>query len=338
MLTINVRDEPFVARGDGTGDDTIAVQTAMDYAAATGRICFLPAGLYRVRQLVVPHGLILVGAHQGGYGLPLTDAAQTRLGLIAGTNAPMLLGRPGVAHVTISRVHLDGNKNNNTAGALVQLDDAVVPEEAQWRIRDVFVDAAAGDGVYVGAGRRAVQICDSTVNYSRGTGIVMAGSDGHITRCIVGSNGGHGIRVAASITRVYDCDIYGNGTDGDPAAGNGISVSSTITAVVVHGCGIDRNQRNGIFLARGSGLVTVQQCLMHSNSQAVHGGAHHVHVQTRTGTVSVTGCTFGADAGLENQPGFGIYLDDGARAYAYANLAGDESCCSGFCNAPQRLR
>lgn len=337
MLTVNAREEPFRARGDGEGDDTAAVQAAMDVAAATGRVCFLPAGLYRVRQLVVPHGLILAGAHQGGFGLPVDDRAQTRLGLIAGTNQAMLLGRPGVGHVTITRVHLDGNKNNNRAGDLIHLDDAVVPEEAQWRLRDVFVDAAAGHGVYVGAGRRAVQISDCTVNYSRRHGILLGGSDGHVQRCIVGSNGGHGIVVAASIARVYDCDIYGNGTPGDAATGNGITVASTITAAIVHGCGIDRNLRNGVFLARGAGLVTVQQCLFHSNSRHANGAAHHVHVKTRTGTVSVTGCTFGSD-GLGTEPGFGIYLDDGATASAYGNVADAAAFCSGFCNDPQRLR
>lgn len=337
MLTVNVRDEPFRARGDGAGDDTAAVQAAMDFAAAAGRVCFLPAGLYRVRQLVVPHGLILAGAHQGGFGTGVPDTAQTRLGLIAGSNTPMLYGPPGVAHVTITRVHLDGNKNNNTAGDLVHLADAAVPEEAQWHLRDCFLDAAAGNGVYVGAGRRAVKVSDCTVNYSRATGIVLAGSDSHVQRCIVGSNGGHGIRIAASIARVYDCDIYGNGTPGDPATGNGITVASTITAAIVHGCGIDRNQRNGIFLARGAGLVTVQQCLFHSNSRHANAAAHHVHVKTRTGTVSVSGCTFGTD-GLETAPGFGIYLDDGATANAYGNVADPAAFCSGFCNDPQRLR
>ncbi len=52
--TVNVQSAPFNAIGDGTTDDTAAIQAAID-ATANGGVVYLPPGIYSVNRLNVPH-------------------------------------------------------------------------------------------------------------------------------------------------------------------------------------------------------------------------------------------------------------------------------------------
>jgi hypothetical protein len=61
---VNAKDHGVV--GDGTADDTAAIQAALNAAATKGPVCYLPAGHYRVNgSLVVPAGVTLCGASGG---------------------------------------------------------------------------------------------------------------------------------------------------------------------------------------------------------------------------------------------------------------------------------
>ena len=62
--TVNARD--YGVKGDGTTDDTQALQAALDAASRKGPICFMPPGLYRLNGgLTVPAGVTLCGASGG---------------------------------------------------------------------------------------------------------------------------------------------------------------------------------------------------------------------------------------------------------------------------------
>lgn len=52
---LSVKDPAFRATGDGTTDDTLAIQAAIDAASATGRGLFFPRGDYLVEGLVWDH-------------------------------------------------------------------------------------------------------------------------------------------------------------------------------------------------------------------------------------------------------------------------------------------
>lgn len=61
---VNVRD--LGAVGDGKADDTSTIQAALDRAAKTTPVCFLPPGQYRVNgALIVPAGVTLCGVSGG---------------------------------------------------------------------------------------------------------------------------------------------------------------------------------------------------------------------------------------------------------------------------------
>jgi hypothetical protein len=64
MNHVNVKE--FGAVGDGTRDDTSAIQGALDRAQTNGSTCYLPSGHYRVEgPLTVPSGVTMRGASGG---------------------------------------------------------------------------------------------------------------------------------------------------------------------------------------------------------------------------------------------------------------------------------
>ena len=62
---INVRQ--FGAKGDGTSDDTKAIQSAIDAAAARGGAVFVPPGIYRSAELQMRPHVALTGVPAWDY-------------------------------------------------------------------------------------------------------------------------------------------------------------------------------------------------------------------------------------------------------------------------------
>lgn len=85
------------AVGDGTEDDTSAIQGCLDYAAKTSMLVFFPNGVYLTNSLVVPTGVSMCGASR----------YSTRLVLKGGATAP-LISTTG-SNIQISDLTLDGN-------------------------------------------------------------------------------------------------------------------------------------------------------------------------------------------------------------------------------------
>lgn len=315
----------------GRQESTKDIQRAMIEAVSVGKPLLMRAGVYRTKTLNAPSGLVMNGYHPGGYGVGVLK--ETKLALIANTDAHLLVGAVGSGHVRLNRIHFDGNKNNNNTGNLIHLDDTNLPEECQWHIRDCFIDAAAGHGIYVGAGRRAVQISDCTANYCRLNGIRVNGSDAHVDRCILGSNMVHGIGIGGTVCNVSDCDIYGNGTIGDRDTGDGIAVYSTISMVILRANRVDRNKRNGILVSRDCEAVVVANNLLHSNSQHENGVFHGINIQSTNASIVVHGNSFGTDGNVSARAGYGVFLASPAMAIVNNNVMQKGATVYGVTNA-----
>ena len=238
-----------------SADATTAVQKAMDSAARSGRPLLLDPITYTCGPLVVPNGLVMVAPSPSGYGASRVEP-HAKIELAAGSNDHLLRGAEDVAHVRLTGVHFDGNKNNNILGDVIHLDDTE-PQEAQWHIRDCVIESGASYGVYVGNGRRCVQISDSTINYNRLVGVRLNGSDAHIDRCIVGSNGEAGIGVGGTVCDVHACDIYNNGI--------GIVVYSTLTKVTIRANRVDKHVNQGLLISAQCRDIIVTNNIFHSN-------------------------------------------------------------------------
>src|SRR5579859_1941138 len=95
---LNVKD--FGATGNGTTDDTTAIQTALTAASTVGGI-YIPQGTYIISTTpLIPSNVNVLG---GGRGTILKAAASSQ---------PNVLSVAGNAHIVISNLQINGNKAN----------------------------------------------------------------------------------------------------------------------------------------------------------------------------------------------------------------------------------
>jgi hypothetical protein len=113
----------YGAVGNGTTDDTAAVQAAIDAAAAgNGGIVFLPPGTYLCSTLTLKTKVHVVGS---GYEASILKLkAGTNASLLKGANFDTLTGsdsHAGIAQWSLQDLTVDGNRANNTAGCGIQV-------------------------------------------------------------------------------------------------------------------------------------------------------------------------------------------------------------------------
>lgn len=100
------------AVGDGTKDDTAAIQGCLDYATSKGGMCvYFPSGKYLTKTLTIPSNVSITGF----------DRYTTKLVMAAGATSPMINGTAGVADIGIYNITLDAN-------AGVQVNDVTLLE------------------------------------------------------------------------------------------------------------------------------------------------------------------------------------------------------------------
>jgi hypothetical protein len=271
---LNVRD--YGATGNGTTDDTAAVQSAITAAAAGGGIVYFPAGTYLVQPLTVPGGVVLQGVNGQGYYNAASTVANvnplSRLRLKPGSAGPLISPCDGgtnlATHVHIFDLTLDCNGLNEPAISLPDQDNSI---SRFWIVERCCAvnsgQSGSGFAVYIGNLNTACTMRDCVVfggmSASQGgnDGVGWYGQDGLVEDCYIGYFSDIGL------------DILG-GTSCMTFTVRGGDVSNCTTGVVVggrssiiDGVSIEHNSADGIYF--GYGPCTVSDCNFSTNSQAV---------------------------------------------------------------------
>jgi hypothetical protein len=174
------------AKGDGKTDDTKAIQSAIDQAAARRGSVFIPPGAYLTAELHLRPNVALIGIpawdyHRGGGSvLRLADPA-----------ASCLLNITGAFGATIEGLSLDGAKlGKNVHGVFLNKPDYGKQEDT-FRIERSQIANFTGDGVRL---TRAwcFSIRHSMIAYNAGDGISLRGWDGFLLDNWLSGNRGAG--------------------------------------------------------------------------------------------------------------------------------------------------
>jgi parallel beta-helix repeat protein len=189
---IDVRD--YAATGDGSTDDTAAVQAALD-AAATARVpCYLPAGIYITTGLTWPASLpALFGDGNDVSILKRRNAASNNASILSAANR---------SDFTVADIGFDGNKANQTLGGNSLLLSACSDFQLR-RVRAFGAKTASGYGGGIvlsltpstnPAGREvAIKDCEAYDNDGDGLNIQRTGAGVSIDGGDYSDNGGTGV-------------------------------------------------------------------------------------------------------------------------------------------------
>ena len=315
-MGVSVRD--FGARGDGTTDDTAAVEAAITAAGVGGKVVF-PRGVFLVSRTLWPlFGQMWDGTHSPMYAS--TDDPQATCKIVA---APGFTGRAlveraaSVNAVTLHRLCLQGLGDEH---------------------------ATALDGVHLGdhSWERSWMLHTCTIHGFSGRGITGRLHVFDMRDCHVARNG-YGLRVtgdnAVTDVRIYGCQFYFNLHGGfclDNDKHNG--------QVMLHGCRFERSGSTpgnpavnrdsyavGVRLRRGTNMDLVQ-CSTDANSgpglEVLGDSAAGVY----TYGVTISDCKFARDGGGDQSAGTqlpGVKIKGANSIFFSSNVTWGEADDSG---------
>jgi Pectate lyase superfamily protein len=245
----NVRD--FGATGDGSTDDTAALQQAIDAARAAGGIVYCPPGTYLTRRLSLYSNVHLRGS--GGDTAVLKLAPGTNTAILeshrfdqdsaAGSNG-------GICGFSIRDLALDGNRgqDNPIASGLriygygYELSDVIAYNCGA----DGIVSAWGTDGDLPSPSHQMeARLTGLRVHDNGGNGIHFAGPhDSMFLNCLAFKNGGAGFNMAdnAHGTLMVNCHAWG--------AGQNVSFELAASGIGCVNCYADLDGGVGVRISR----------------------------------------------------------------------------------------
>ncbi|MET9909698.1 glycosyl hydrolase family 28-related protein [Streptomyces sp. NPDC006476] len=331
---INVKQKG--AKGDGTTDDTAAIQACIDAAAAAGGgTVYLPYGTYRIsNSLTLKSKVTLRGTHSTAWvnRFPTSLCAIKPTSGFAGECAISMLG----ADITGS----SGNEGNCRI-LDIELDGSALAAgsvsgiHAQGEVLDVILTRVmikqfTHNGIHtnVGTGTKAPHdwYLDTVVTYQNASyGFSMSMTDGYFRNCIATTNGGDGWLLGPFGSLTFDCcQALWNTQHGLNIAGG-----TQVGNVALVGFLTDRNGHDGIHLGTSSGsgsppIVITSASLNRDGRNSGSGGSAYagLRIDGCANPVIVNGITVNTgvddDGSGTNSPQYGISLT-GTNAYVQLN-------------------
>lgn len=219
VTEINVKD--YGAQGDGSTNDTTAIQNAINYAVSNkiGKV-IIPSGTYMLDTITLPSvsggaGVTIEG--RGNFAVYSRNPYSVTTELKSRTAVAMFnVASGGVAGYRFKNLHLNGNDTGTCGWQGNGL-------EAFCSFENLVVTKFTGTGMEVRGGLNTISYCYVTDN---GNGVYM-GSDGRLNGCYISGNNGWGARVKGG-TFVTSNEFASNGSYGiyiEGSASQNISIS-----------------------------------------------------------------------------------------------------------------
>lgn len=289
------------ATGDGTTDDTTAVQNAINAAQAAGQVCYFPAGTYLCGPLTIPQGAVLRGVNAQGYSLTTASPTLSIIKLKTGSVAPLIsphdVGATYANDVAIFDIYFHGNNVNQP---LLNIPDATLPgTDRDWLIErcyfDPYLTTATGSGsvIYIGNVNRGCVMRDCTIsNYNAVgynavggyNGLYWYGSDGLCERVWVSNFANAGVTFAGGnnsyCQTFHQGGSFWNHTNIVVAGGN----------VILDSAQFNYSYTDSLYVAQGP--LTVVNCTFFSSSLTTTNTWCHINVNGTGTQVTLIGNMF----------------------------------------------
>jgi pectate lyase-like protein len=319
---INVKD--YGAVGDGTTDDSTAIQNAITaWLATTNKpTLFFPAGRYLCgTNLTVTFTTAQSRAQMRilGYGADLKLTAASGWGLTIGRS-----GNVNVRYFALEGLTLRGNSTSDTLTGLLKMDGGTngTGYFHRWVMRDVAFEEFMGTGCQLFGNAFEAQLYScaaqaETTNITAPCFDVLNGASGIVSSVdFYGCTTDRGLNGIQSNTPGNGIKIYG-GTF-IQAAEEGVTIESALEAVVI-GAHFENNWQQGV---ASPGWATTQAGLKIAGQQCMVYGCHGTNTASNQRYVvrayaSPTAAIYGGSC-----PGGSDTTD------YYARLEGAANCCA----------
>ena len=277
---INVKR--FGAKGDGSNDDTTAIQNALNFArvntyAGNIRYVYFPLGVYICSSVTFPSGCTVKFIGE-------TNTTEIRQ---KPNSTDHLLKIPLTSIPEIGSISLTGQKTLqiNPNNAIHFLDGSSGYYKAG-HIDNVKIFNFKGDGVHGGAFKQDLHIIKSEILYNDGYGIYqpLTSADWFISHTESGFSGLDGGYFGNQV-QINNCAFFRN-------KGSGIVMGSRQRWSVITNTMIDKNYKHGLSivatLTDGSGNeepcgISVSECRFDNNSQEADNTYSHISIQNANG-------------------------------------------------------
>ena len=207
----------FGAKGDGTTDDTRAIQKAID--AAKGIVWFPPGAYLVTRGLVVKNdNVVLMGCGKNTASI-LVAAAYFDVVTIKGMRS------------SVNGLAIDGNKT---------CKDGIVINGTQSEVENCIVQNCLGNGIVAPYPNHNKNIRNCKVYTGKQARILVSSNDMYIGDCEIANNeGNQQVILAGANNRIFNCHIW-SGDQFKPNP-NTVGVEIRGNGFQVQACVFDRN-------------------------------------------------------------------------------------------------
>jgi hypothetical protein len=324
---INVKEAPYNARGNGSTDDTAAIQAAFDAVPATGGVVYLPPGQYEISStlIITQDNTTLLGAGAGNRIGATQVGTGSRIEAAAGvTGSVIKVQRTAndrtVYGVKIQDIAIDGDSIGSNV-------DGVLFRSVKGEIHNVAINNCTGNGIRVQgygswpAERNKFIACDSGYNTAAGIYFDSDAADNTITNCVFMQNQDGLLTTQSSV--IVSTAAFISNTRYGAYLNNAGSRSRFV------GCRFQQNANHGIIFdsaSTGFSDVSITGCGFNTNGTATNNTYDHIILTGLTSNaisrVVVTGCNFLYSSGLSaNKPRYAVNLSNSASQHT--NVSGN---------------
>lgn len=290
---VQVNPESFGAIGNGSTDNTSAIQAAINKAASIGAEVVFPAGTFISGPLTIPQGVAGIRGSEP-YAEKYPSEAQCVLKLKANSVSSTLITIQSGSTAYLKNLVVDGNKTNQTASdPLVVIQPAQVGKRDEILIGNVGIYGSKGWGIKIQ--REEVELNTVQVIFCDLGGIWLSGSTASDCTFVYVGSGHHGgdgwffDGAGSSAARIVNSDSYFN-------RGNGM-VLNNVGMITATQLTLNNNFKHSLLITNPFTAINISQATIFGANWDVE---------------PVSGLTNSAASGTYSD----VYLDASAGSYS----------------------